>query len=52
MRSSAATRSASWLRLVTSTAQPGDPTSSGRTWSASRALSSTTSIRRPASLAR
>ena len=46
---SAATRPGSWLRLVTRTRQPGAPGSSGRTCSASRALSSTTSIRRPAS---
>ena len=41
-------RPMSWSRLVTSTRHPGEPGSSGRTWSASRALSSTTSTRRPA----
>ena len=46
---SPATRPVSWLRLVTRTRQPGEPGSSGRTWSASRALSSTTSMRLPAS---
>ena len=45
---SAAIRPVSWLRLVTTTTQPGDPGSSGRTCSASRALSNTTSTRRPA----
>ena len=34
------------LRVVTSTADESGPGSSGRTWAASRALSSTTSIRR------
>ena len=45
---SAATRLVSWLRLVTMTRQPGLAGSSGRTCSTSRALSSSTSIRRPA----
>ena len=45
----AATRLASWLRLVITTRHPGEPGSSGRTWAASRALSNSTSIRRPAS---
>jgi hypothetical protein len=43
-----AIRGVSWLRLVTTTKQPGAPGSRGRTWSASRALSSRSSIRRPA----
>ena len=39
----------SWLlREVTMTPLPAVPGSSGRTWAASRASSSTTSIRRPA----
>ena len=45
---SAATRPARSLRLVTITRHPGEPGSSGRTWPASRALSSTTSTRLPA----
>ena len=49
VRAVGATRPVSWLRLVTTTRQPGEPGSSGRTCSASRALSSTISIRRPAS---
>src|SRR5262249_55705893 len=43
------TRPVSWSRLVTSTRLPGEPGSSGRTCSASRALSSTTRTRRVAS---
>jgi hypothetical protein len=39
----------SWWRLVTMTRPVPPPGSSGRTWSASRALSSRISIRRPAS---
>ena len=42
------TSPASWRRLVTTTRQPGPPGSSGRIWSASRTLSSSTSIRLPA----
>ena len=45
-------RSGIRLRVVTSTADDAVPGSSGRTWAASRALSSTTSIRRPASVVR
>lgn len=45
---SRATRPRSWLRLVTTTRLPV-PGSSGRTWSASRALSSSISVRLPAS---
>ena len=41
-------RSGIRLRVVTSTAQDAVPGSSGLTWAASRALSSTISIRRPA----
>ena len=44
---SAATSPASSLRLVTTTRQPGEPGSSGRTWAALVALSSTTRIRLP-----
>ena len=46
------TRPESWLRLVTITRQPSWPGSSGRTCSASRALSSRTSIARPAIMLR
>lgn len=45
---SRAARPASWSRLVTTTAHRGLPGSSGRTWSGSPALSSTTSTRRSA----
>ncbi|GAA4598805.1 hypothetical protein GCM10023194_77290 [Planotetraspora phitsanulokensis] len=46
---SKATRLCNWWRLVMITRQPGVPGSKGRTWSLSRALSSTTSTLRPAS---
>ena len=46
---SVATSGVSWLRLVTMARHPGEPGSSGRTCPASRALSSTTSTRLPAS---
>ncbi len=45
---SVATSPVSRSRLVTITRQVAEPGSSGRTWFASRALSSTTSIRLPA----
>jgi hypothetical protein len=45
-------RSGILLRVVTSTADDAVPGSSGLTWAASRALSSTTSIRSPASAVR
>ena len=45
---SAATRPLSWLRLVTTTREPGEPGSSGRTWAAPVALSSTIRTRSPA----
>jgi hypothetical protein len=41
-------RPGSWSRLVTITRQPGVPGSRGRTWSASRALSSRNNTRRSA----
>ena len=44
---SAATSPAIWLRLVTTTRQSGEPGSSGRTWAALVALSSTISTRLP-----
>ena len=58
--SSSTLRSTSWelarsgirLRVVISTAQGAVPGNSGLTWAASRALSSTTRTRRPASTVR
>ena len=49
---SAATSPVSSDRLVTTTSDPGEPGSSGRTWSLSRALSSTISTRLPSSMLR
>ena len=51
-RAPATTSPVSCDRLVTRTMQPPLPGSSGRTWSASRALSSSSSIRLPASQVR
>ena len=49
---SAATSPVISLRLVTTTRQPGEPGSSGRTWAPLRALSKTISIRLPSSMLR
>ena len=49
---SAATSPVSSLRLVTTTREPGEPGSSGRTWATLRALSRTMSSRLPSSMLR